>query len=291
MQSDGSWSGRGWCRLSPKEKKWSAQSWWEEKNLEGWKRRKRWPILEAALRSSSDGVFRLAMGRHRLCCTCTCSRGRWEWPKGGRGRPPAGAGRSQQRSPQPASREIKYISLITTLVNTVAGSCRGWVQWCYTYKVQYLTASSYRIQAFHQNVSVPYFSMPEKKENTTKRLWYITHIRYGWVGYLQIFRILFITLYCESCTDQNIKDGDLIFWSVLICLFFISLFHKLLSWILQSNFNTPSWPADGTLCLKTTNPFQHSCFKMLQKLCFPNHLKAYINPFEAYLITFFFYST
>lgn len=122
----------------------------------------------------------------------------------------------------------------------------------------------------------------KKKENTTKRLWYITHIRYGWVGYLQIFRILFITLYCESCTDQNIKDGD-----VLICLFFISLFHKLLSWILQSNFNTPSWPADGTLCLKTTNPFQHSCFKMLQKLCFPNHLKAYINPFEAYLITFY----
>lgn len=85
-------------------KKWSSQSWWEEKNVKkgGEKDKKRWPILEAALRSNSDGVLRLATGRHRLCCTCTCSRGRWEWPGGGRGRQLAGAGRSQQRSPQPA---------------------------------------------------------------------------------------------------------------------------------------------------------------------------------------------
>lgn len=72
------------------------------KECKGVKRKKRWPILAAVLRFSSDGVFKLAMGRRRLCCTCTCSRGRWEWPEGGRGRQPAGAGRTRQRSPQPA---------------------------------------------------------------------------------------------------------------------------------------------------------------------------------------------
>lgn len=91
------------------QKTLSSLSWWDGERGEkkkGVKRakkqtKKRWPILEAASGANSDGVFRLAVGHHRLCCTCTCSRGRWEWPEGGRERQPAGAGQSQQRFPQP----------------------------------------------------------------------------------------------------------------------------------------------------------------------------------------------
>lgn len=72
------------------------------KECKGVKRTKKdGPSLKRLSAPTSDGGFRLAAGRRRLCCTCTCSRGRWGWPGGGKGRQLAGAGRSQQRSPRP----------------------------------------------------------------------------------------------------------------------------------------------------------------------------------------------
>lgn len=102
MQSNGSPSSLGWCRLSPKNIK-ALRSWWEGQNLaEKVRNKKGRRVLEPApCSASAAGAFRSAVGRRRLCCTCTCSRARWEWPAGGTGRRPAGAGRSRQKSPPP----------------------------------------------------------------------------------------------------------------------------------------------------------------------------------------------
>lgn len=111
MQSNGSPSGLGWCRLSPKKKKAFKAGGMGKKNVKGVKKDKnRWAHpWSGSLCQLRWCFFRLAMGHHRLCCTCTCSRVRWEWPGGGRERQPAGEGQSQQRFPRPAGTQQRDI--------------------------------------------------------------------------------------------------------------------------------------------------------------------------------------